>query len=544
MMIRPGDDARARARTLGADRPLLLVIGAIAASAAVVAGAIAWSDRADPRATNPPEATAALLDPVEETVALHNADPSIDMFRITDRSTLVGPSLPARWRLQALDVYDGQRWTPGLTVRPIGTTLGLNPTPRPDLAPPIQFDVELLSDDIDLVPLPGEPLSVDTGSSTGVETDLDRTVVRLTQPPKEGLTISASAVVAPGTAASRLGTVATRQVDEIAGGFTPIATEIAGDGTVLEKLRAIETTMHDEWQLDSNAPGSGQQLKLIQRFVEVTKRGTAEQFATAFVLLARSLGVDARVATGFVVPQGGDLRSPLDLRSDDAAVWPEVRLVGQGWLAFNPVPAEETSDEEPTPPPPAAQSPAAVQPPIAPPADRAAEEPTVTPAEQSGTSDWETVRTWLARGTVVAGLAILPFLMAVGGIVGMKWSRRRGRLRDADPARRITGAWANTTDSLVDAGLTIGPAWTNERIADEGTVLVPAAPHEMRRLAATATAVTFGEESDEWGRADDALTTARTVDLAILADRTRWQRIRWRLSLRSLRKATRSPVAA
>jgi hypothetical protein len=542
MMLRPGDDARARARTLGADRPLLLVVAAIAMSAALVTGAIAWSDRADPRANKAAEATATLLDPVEETVALREADPAIDLFEVTDRSTLTGPSLPARWRLQALDVYDGQRWTPGLTVRPIGTTLGLNRAARPDVAPPIEFDVELLSDDIDLVPLPGEPLSVDTGSSMGVETDVDRTVVRLIEPPKSGLRISASAEVAPGSAASRLGTVATRQIDEIAAGFTQAATELAGDGTVLEKLHSIETKMRD-WQLDSRAPGSGQQLTLIQRFVETTNRGTEEQFVTAFVLLARSLGVDARVATGFVVPPD-ELDAPLELWSNQARVWPEVKLVGQGWLAFDPKPAQETGDDEPTPPPPAAQSPAAVQPPVAPPADRAAEEPTVTPAEQPATSNWETVRTWLVRGSVVAGLAVLPILVGVGGILGMKWSRRRRRLRADDPARRIAGAWANATDSLVDAGLTIGPAWTNDRIAEEGAVVAPTAPHEMHRLATTATAITFGEESDDRLRVDDAVATARTVDLAIRADRSRWQRIRWRLSLRSLRQRTRSPVVA
>ena len=109
---------------------------------------------------------------------------------------------------------------------------------------------------------------------------------------------------------------------------------------------------------------------------------------------------------------------------------------------------------------------------------------------------------------------------------------------------RIAGAWANTTDSLVDAGLTIGPAWTNDRIAEESTGVAPTVPHEMRRLAATATAVTFGEEADEWSRVDDAIATARSVDRAICDDRSRWQRIRWRLSLRSLRRATRSPVVA
>ena len=337
--------------------------------------------------------------------------------------------------------------------------------------------------------------------------------------------------------------MATRQIDEISRGFTKTATEIAGDGTVLDQLHSIESTMHDTWELDPNVSGSGQQLALIKHFVEVTKRGTQEQFVTAFVLLARSLGVEARVATGFVVPPG-ELTPPLVLRSTYARVWPEVKLVGQGWLAFDPTPSEETSDEASPPPPPAAQSPAAVQPPIEPPAERANEEPTVTPAEQPGPGNWETVRTWLERGTVVSGLAVLPFLLAVGGIVGMKWTRRRRRLRADDPARRIAGAWANTTDSLVDAGLTIGPAWTNDRIAEESTVVAPTVPHEVRRLAATATAITFGEESDEWSRVDDAVAAARDVDRAISADRSRWQRIRWRLSLRSLRRATRSPVVA
>jgi hypothetical protein len=155
------------------------------------------------------------------------------------------------------------------------------------------------------------------------------------------------------------------------------------------------------------------------------------------------------------------------------------------------------------------------------------------------------VRTWVARGGVIAGLALLPILVGVGGILGMKWSRRRRRLRASDTGRRITGAWSNTTESLVDAGLTIGPSWTNDRIADEATVVAPSAPHEMRRLASTATAITFGEdEPGEVHRADDAIATSRTVDLAIRADRTRWQRLRWRLSLRSLRKSTRSPVVA
>ena len=193
--------------------------------------------------------------------------------------------------------------------------------------------------------------------------------------------------------------MATRQVDEIARGFTQTATEMAGDGTVLEQLQSIESDdARRRGDLDSDAPGSGQQLDLIQRFVETTNRGTQEQFVTAFVLLARSLGRRGPRRDRVRRAARASSDAPLELRSHHAKVWPEVKLVGQGWLAFDPVPAQETSDDEPPPPPPAAQSPAAVQPPIAPPADRAGEEPPVTPAEQPATSNWETVRTWLDAG--------------------------------------------------------------------------------------------------------------------------------------------------
>ena len=152
------------------------------------------------------------------------------------------------------------------------------------------------------------------------------------------------------------------------------------------------------------------------------------------------------------------------------------------------------------------------------------------------------MRAWLARAALVAGLAILPFVLVIGTILGLKWRRRRRRLRAAEPGRRISGAWANTTDSLIDAGLTIRAAWTNDEIAAQSVDVAPALPHETRRLAAAATAVTFGGDPTSWGRVDDALAISRSVDIAIRSERTLWQRLRWRLSLRSLRPTTRSPV--
>jgi len=101
--------------------------------------------------------------------------------------------------------------------------------------------------------------------------------------------------------------------------------------------------------------------------------------------------------------------------------------------------------------------------------------------------------------------------------------------------------WANTTDALVDAGLSIETNWTDDRIALAGAEVAPAAQHEMRRLAALATSATFGPPADHTNAANAARTES-SVSEAIAAQMTRWQRWRWRLSLRSLRPSTRSPV--
>lgn len=542
VFARPGDDPRTRVRLLLAERSLAATVVGLVTAGIVTSSAIAWNDRVDPRRDVEAELSIALLEPIEQVTALRRVDPPIDLFSITDRSTVVGPSLPIRWRTAALDQYDGQRWLPAVTLRPIGERLGRTDEAPTGPAPPIRYEVEVLTDDIDLVPLPGEPHAVDVADDTVIETDRDRTVVRLSETPQPGLVIDVTADLAPVADAGT--SVATLQVDAIADGFTNLAEELDGDGTVVERLRSIESAMRGEgWRLNRNAAGPGLQLKLIDIFVNETRTGTPEQFVTAFVLLARSIGVDARVATGFVV-QPDELASPLVLRSTDAAVWPEVNLGELGWLAFDPVPARETTEPEADTPPPSEQSPAAAQPPAPEPPERDTEPeaPVDIPIEDD--AEWGTVQVWAARVAVGSGVVLLPLLGVIGTIVLLKARRRRRRLAAPDPARRIVGAWANATDSLVDAGLTIGPSWTDDHIAEQATTIAPAVPHDMRRLAYAATAMTFGATERSAALVDDAVTTSRSVDQAIRADLTLLQRMRWRLSTRSLRKRTRSPVDA
>jgi len=76
----------------------------------------------------------------------------------------------------------------------------------------------------------------------------------------------------------------------------------------------------------------------IDWFLFDVKQGYCEQFATAEVMLLRSLGIPARLATGYST---GDYNPVLDqavVRERDAHAWVEVFFANHGWVPVDPSP--------------------------------------------------------------------------------------------------------------------------------------------------------------------------------------------------------------
>ncbi len=69
--------------------------------------------------------------------------------------------------------------------------------------------------------------------------------------------------------------------------------------------------------------------------------GASPQLATAFVVMARHLGIPSRIAVGYTwgVPTGpeGD-GTTYEVTDRQVHVWPEVWFAGIGWVAFEPTP--------------------------------------------------------------------------------------------------------------------------------------------------------------------------------------------------------------
>jgi len=78
----------------------------------------------------------------------------------------------------------------------------------------------------------------------------------------------------------------------------------------------------------------------VSQFLD-TKHGYCVHFATTMVMMARSLGIPARMGLGYL---GGQLSDDgvWEVLGGDAHTWPELYFPGQGWVRFEPTPAVQT----------------------------------------------------------------------------------------------------------------------------------------------------------------------------------------------------------
>jgi transglutaminase-like putative cysteine protease len=77
----------------------------------------------------------------------------------------------------------------------------------------------------------------------------------------------------------------------------------------------------------------------LPTFLTTDQRGFCSQFAQAFAVLARLIGIPSRIAVGYTggVPAPGE-GDTWQVTTADAHAWPELYFTGEGWLRFEPTP--------------------------------------------------------------------------------------------------------------------------------------------------------------------------------------------------------------
>ncbi|HYJ74664.1 MAG TPA: DUF3488 and transglutaminase-like domain-containing protein, partial [Kineosporiaceae bacterium] len=126
--------------------------------------------------------------------------------------------------------------------------------------------------------------------------------------------------------------------DRIAREIRPIAEQHAGSGSAYAQAVRLRNWLRT-FEYSQTAPGDGRTdgsgdavLDFLNR-----KSGYCVHFASAMAVMARTLGIPARVAVGFLPgTTSGD--GSWTVRVSDAHAWPELYFDGIGWMRFEPTP--------------------------------------------------------------------------------------------------------------------------------------------------------------------------------------------------------------
>jgi transglutaminase-like putative cysteine protease len=368
---------------------------------------------------------------------------------------------PTRLRWVTFSEFTGITWLPADSYRAAGALLPARTITVPGTT--VRQEISVLELTGGWLPVPdgtsevrGVRVAVDEGATTvaapdGLRPDLRYTLTALPPEwPRERL------------AAARLPSSA--QYDRyrtLPPGAPPRLAEVAqtaggGSASPYEQAIRLSAYLREQYRFDPSAPGGNgypsMDRFLIRPVAQGGGRGTSEQFATAFAILARALGMPARVVVGFD-PGQPEGEGRYLIRARDARAWAEVYLDGLGWVSFDPTPSVvdprqppklgDTVEPLPTETPDSAPTPVATEAP-APAASAPASAP--RPEDPAGIGAFDLSLAVLVV-LLVLGLATVPVLRV---------RRRRARLDHTDPTARVLGAWSELRDGLRMVGR--GPA--------------------------------------------------------------------------------------
>ena len=119
-----------------------------------------------------------------------------------------------------------------------------------------------------------------------------------------------------------------------------LATYITAEAeTNYMKMRRLEEFLSQNFAYTLSPGDPPENQDFVYHFLFELQKGYCVYFATAFVTMARSLGLPARYVEGFLVNGIPDGEGYINVLNSMAHAWPEVYFEGYGWHPFEPTPA-------------------------------------------------------------------------------------------------------------------------------------------------------------------------------------------------------------
>lgn len=503
----------------------------------------------DPRdAVRPPAERPTPVSPLDE-VAAWMRDGAGKVFTVK----VSGGDGQQNYRLAVLDSYDGVTWSSGTELARSGGRVppgkGVDPGGYRKVTQ--TFTVQSLPGV--WLPAADRPTEVELPSSAALSVDQDSGVLAVgpgAETPdgdvRPGFTYTttsqlpvydverlqyAPAADDPAMVALPRTDAAGRPIEAIGTLTSTAARATAGSSFPYEQSVRLADWLRANYHFDPTAL-PGHSYRQLEFFLTSGRRGTSEQFAAAFAVLARTLGLPSRVVVGFRhgTAVGGGV---WQVRGQDVLAWPEVEFKGIGWVPFYPTPGAASAHGGSVAPAGQPKDRQQVdqqisrQPRSATPPRRTAPAHTAAPAAPGGPPWWAYPP--LAAAVFAAGYALYA--------AWVPWRRRARRRGHPDPGRRVLGAWQQIVDRLTEIGLPATGAHTAAEVAAFGAARVGGAAGEhLPALAALVNQVGYAGRAPDAASADAAWQHCDAVERVVLRSVPRGTRLRRALRPSALRR--------
>jgi transglutaminase-like putative cysteine protease len=262
-----------------------------------------------------------------------------------------GGQLNAKWRGAALSDFDGRKWssatdtTEMLRVERDGRVILADDVQRRREGKRVSYRVDLRALDSDALFFAGTPEVLNVSASTLIRTASGN--YRLGLGASEGLhydvysffetpesMASDSAAIREAISARYL------RLPHIDPRIRALAYEMSeGPTSVRDRAKAIETRLQHDYGYTLELPEHRVPDPLAY-FLFTRKKGHCEYFASAMAVMLRSIGIPARLVTGFQNGTFNPITGLYVVRASDAHSWVEAYVPRHGWTTFDPTPAD------------------------------------------------------------------------------------------------------------------------------------------------------------------------------------------------------------
>ncbi|MBI4201605.1 MAG: hypothetical protein HY532_00630 [Chloroflexi bacterium] len=250
----------------------------------------------------------------------------------------VRSQVPSYWRGRALDTYDGQGWVasdPRVTLLHAGGLSFQFPDWRQQQARQGWYGQTfyIASDQANVLFAGYYPAQVYLAEAEPPQFLARGTVYRV---------VSGLASLAPGALrADRADPEDPRYlaIPPLTPRLAALAETVVADAqTDFDKAALLEQYLLNNYSYDLKMEPVPEGGEAADFFLFDLGRGYCAQFATAMAVMARHVGLPARVVVGYAPGVFDQMSGAFTVRTGDAHAWVEIRFRNHGWVAFDPTP--------------------------------------------------------------------------------------------------------------------------------------------------------------------------------------------------------------